>query len=89
MLGCSCGPSNLPYVTRSLRHWDSKHLVGNIRVPTLLINGSADLAQDPLMRPFFDHIEKVKWVTIDNAAHYSHVDQREKYVQHLRAFVDT
>ncbi|KAI1318924.1 hypothetical protein F5Y16DRAFT_391471 [Xylariaceae sp. FL0255] len=35
------------------------------------------------MQPFFDHIPKVKWITIDCAAHFAHVDQREKYIKHL------
>lgn len=62
-------------------------MLGNIKVPTLLINGAEDEAQDVAMQPFFDHIEKVKWVTLDNAAHFSHVDQREKFMRYLRAFL--
>lgn len=61
--------------------------MGNIKAPTLLINGAEDEAQDVAMQPFFDHIEKVKWVTLDNAAHFSHVDQREKYLKHLASFL--
>lgn len=39
------------------------------------------------MQPFFDYIGKVKWITLDNAAHFSHVDQRESYMKHLGAFL--
>lgn len=39
------------------------------------------------MQPFFDGIKKSKWITLDNAAHFSHVDQREKYMGHLEAFL--
>jgi pimeloyl-ACP methyl ester carboxylesterase len=60
-----------------------------IKVPTLLLNGSADEAQDVAMQPFFDQIEKVKWITIDEAAHFIHVDQREKFMKHLEAFLAT
>jgi pimeloyl-ACP methyl ester carboxylesterase len=59
----------------------------DIKAATLLLNGSKDEAQDVAMQPFFDHIRKVKWVTVDQAAHFAHVDQREKYMQHLRSFL--
>lgn len=39
------------------------------------------------MQPFFDHIGQVKWITLDNAAHFSHVDQRESYMKHLGGFL--
>lgn len=80
------GPSELE-ISGSLRNWSSIPLLGKIKVPTLLLNGAEDEAQDVAMQPFFDHIEKVKWITLDNAAHFSHVDQREKTMTHLRAFL--
>ena len=51
------------------------------------MNGAQDEAQDVAMQPFFDNIEKVKWITLDSAAHFAHIDQREKYMQHLRSFL--
>lgn len=84
--GTMYGPSEL-YISGSLRDWTSIPILKNIRVPTLLLNGTEDEAQDVTMQPFFDHIEKVKWVTLDNAAHFSHVEQREKYMKHLRKFL--
>jgi pimeloyl-ACP methyl ester carboxylesterase len=55
-----------------------------IKATTLLVNGAQDEAQDVAMQPFFDHIKHVKLVTLDGAAHFAHIDQREKYMQHLR-----
>lgn len=80
------GPSEL-YISGSLRDWTSIPILDKIKVPTLLINGAADEAQDVAMQPFFDRIEKVEWVTLNNAAHFSHVDQREKYINILRSFL--
>jgi len=42
----------------------------------LLVNNyHHDEAQDPCVRAsFFEHIAKVKWETLDNAAQFSHVD---------------
>ncbi|RYO94916.1 hypothetical protein DL766_001219 [Monosporascus sp. MC13-8B] len=84
--GTMYGPSEL-YISGSLRHWSCIPLLDRIEAPTLLLNGADDEAQDVAMQPFFDHIRKVKWVTLDNACHFSHVDQREKYMTHLRTFL--
>ncbi|GAP90590.1 putative proline-specific peptidase [Rosellinia necatrix] len=84
--GTMYGPSEL-YVSGSLRDWTSIPDLGGIKAATLLLNGAQDEAQDVAMQPFFDNIEKVKWVCLDNAAHFAHVDQRERYMQHLRAFL--
>ncbi|KAI1743878.1 Alpha/Beta hydrolase protein [Xylaria scruposa] len=86
--GTMYGPSELS-ITGSLRDWTSIPILNKIKVPTLLINGTEDEAQDVAMQPFFDHIEKAKWITLDNASHFSHVDQREKYMSHLRAFLSS
>lgn len=80
------GPSEL-CITGSLRNWTAVPLLNKITAPTLLINGSEDEAQDEAMEPFFKHIAKVKWITLDCAAHFSHVDQRERYMRHLRDFL--
>lgn len=80
------GPSELN-ASGSLRNWTSIPKLPRIKVPTLLINGAQDEAQDVAMQPFFDHIGQVKWITLDNAAHFSHVDQRESYMKHLGGFL--
>ncbi|KAI0975843.1 Alpha/Beta hydrolase protein [Xylaria arbuscula] len=84
--GTMYGPSEL-YISGSLRDWTCIPDLSGIKATTLLLNGDQDEAQDVAMQPFFDHIEKVKWVTISDAAHFAHVDQRDKYMQHLRAFL--
>lgn len=59
-----------------------------LKVPALLINGDRDEARDLAMQSLFDHIDKVKWVILDGAAHFSHVDRRAEYMEKLRAFLD-
>lgn len=83
---CRYGPSEL-YVSGTLKNWTCIPKISKIKVPTLLINGAQDEAQDIAMQPFFDLIGKVKWITLDNAAHFSHVDQRESYMKHLGTFL--
>ncbi|RWA11499.1 hypothetical protein EKO27_g3597 [Xylaria grammica] len=84
--GSMYGPSEL-YISGSLRDWTSIPVLPGIKASTLLVNGAQDEAQDVAMQPFFDNIEHVKWVTLDGAAHFAHIDQREKYMQHLRTFL--
>ncbi|POS77538.1 peptidase S33 [Diaporthe helianthi] len=68
--------------------FESSEYQDAVEVPTLLMNGVQDEAQDVAMQPFFDHLPgKVKWITLDNAAHFSHVDQRKVYMRHLGAFL--
>ncbi|CAJ2504604.1 Uu.00g119980.m01.CDS01 [Anthostomella pinea] len=57
--GTMYGLSEL-YVSGSLHNWTCIPILKHIQVPTLLINGMDDEAQDVAMQPFFDHIEKVK-----------------------------
>ena len=54
---------------------DRLHLV---RVPTLLINGRMDMAQDYVVAPFFNHIKKVKWATFENSSHMPLWEERER-----------
>lgn len=39
------------------------------------------------VQPLFQHIEKAKWITLDDAAHFSHVDRRESYMKHVASFL--
>ncbi|KAJ3484606.1 hypothetical protein NLG97_g7015 [Lecanicillium saksenae] len=73
--------------TGSLKDWTIVSRLHKIAVPTLLIHGSEDMAQDVAMQPFFDLIHQVEWVKLDHAAHLSHVDKREKHMQVIDAFL--
>uniref|UniRef100_A0A8H7MZQ2 AB hydrolase-1 domain-containing protein n=1 Tax=Bionectria ochroleuca TaxID=29856 RepID=A0A8H7MZQ2_BIOOC len=85
--GTMYGPSELS-ITGSLRNWTIIPELHKIKVPTLLINAVNDEAQDVTMQPFADNIKNSKWVKLDNAAHFSHVDQREEYIQHIQDFLE-
>ncbi|KAI0893621.1 proline-specific peptidase [Annulohypoxylon nitens] len=82
------GPNPL-VIAGSLRDWSCIPSLHKIRAPTLLLDGSEDTVQEEAVKPLFEHIEKIKWVTLDNAGHLAFVDQREKYMKHLRAFLIT
>ena len=59
----------------------------NIEVPTLLYNGEHDSVQDIGVAPAFWEIPKVKWVTIQDASHFCHVEQREKVIKLIADFL--
>ncbi|KAK3368270.1 Alpha/Beta hydrolase protein [Podospora didyma] len=84
--GTMYGPSEL-CITGSLRNWTVIPDLQKIKVPTLLLNGRQDEAQDVAMQPFFSQIEKVKWITLEGAAHFTHVDQRERHMQAIESFL--
>lgn len=82
------GPSEFT-VVGSLKTWSVVDEVHKIKVPTLLINGEHDEAQDVCVVPYFRGIPKVKWVTIADASHMSHVEQRGKYMKLVSDFLHT
>lgn len=49
--------------------WSCIDKLRKIEAETLLLNGYQDEAQDVCVRPFFQHIVKVRWVTLDNAVY--------------------
>lgn len=59
-----------------------------IKVPTLLINGRYDEAQDEVVEPFFKGIEKVKWVRFAESSHMPHMEEPEEYLKVVRDFLE-
>ena len=56
-------------------------------MPTLLLNGAHDEAQDPVIRPFFDKLPRVKWYTFAESSHLANLEEREKYLQLVGDFL--
>ncbi|CDO75001.1 hypothetical protein BN946_scf184965.g3 [Trametes cinnabarina] len=79
--------ANAPLGLSILNNWtiiDRLHL---IEVPTLVINGRLDIAQDFVVAPFFERIKKVKWVTLENSSHTPFFeDDRERFMQLVSDF---
>ncbi|RDX56731.1 proline iminopeptidase [Lentinus brumalis] len=71
-----------------LKDWtiiDRLHLV---RAPTFVINGRKDISQDFVVAPFFEGISKVKWVTFENSSHTPFWEERERFMQLVRDFLE-
>ncbi|KAF8862062.1 proline iminopeptidase [Acephala macrosclerotiorum] len=80
------GPSEF-FVVGTLKTWNIIDQIHKIKVPTLLLNGKYDEAQDEVMEPFFKNIEKVKWFRFAESSHMPHVEQEEEYNAVVRNFL--
>jgi len=80
------GPSQLQ-TTGSLENWSIIPELHRIEVPTLLLNGRYDEAQDECVRPYFQHIQRVKWYTFAESSHTPHWEERPLYMRIVRDFL--
>ncbi|KAI0099256.1 Alpha/Beta hydrolase protein [Nemania sp. FL0031] len=80
------GPSEFTIVG-SFKDWEPYKEAHNIEVPTLLLNGEHDEAMDLCIEPWFRTITKVKWVTLSGASHMTHWEQRERFNELCRDFL--
>ncbi|KAJ4471413.1 proline iminopeptidase [Lentinula aciculospora] len=80
------GPSEF-YTTGSLLDWTVIEDAHKINVPTLITNGRLDEAQDEVVVPFFREIPRVKWVRFEKSSHMPHFEERERYMEEVRAFL--
>ncbi|KAL1737096.1 Alpha/Beta hydrolase protein [Schizophyllum commune] len=64
-----------------LSNWDVRDKLGEIDVPTLVINGARDFAQDWVVAPFVDNIPDVKWVKFENSSHTPFWEERDEFNQ--------
>jgi len=76
--GTMNGPSEV-FIVGSLKGWSIVDQLHKIDVPTLLINGRYDEAQDLTMLPFFRKVPRVKWFTFAESSHTPHLEEKEKY----------
>ena len=80
------GPSEF-HVTGSLKTWTVVDRLPQIEVPTLVLNGRYDEAQDVCVAPFFEKIPRVRWVTLEKSSHMAFVEERERYMQIVGDFL--
>lgn len=56
-------------------------------MPTLLINGYYDEAQDEVVEPYFEHIQKVKWVQFAKSSHLPQFEERKGFMKAIGNFL--
>ncbi|HET8556555.1 MAG TPA: proline iminopeptidase-family hydrolase [Gaiellaceae bacterium] len=74
------GPSEF-HVVGSIKDWQSKDRLGEIRVPTLLVSGRHDEATPALQEALLGGIAGSEWVCFEESSHLPHVEKRERYMQ--------
>ncbi|KAL1736864.1 Alpha/Beta hydrolase protein [Schizophyllum commune] len=62
-----------------LKGWDVRDKLGEIDVPTLVINGARDFAQDWIVAPFVEKISGAKWVRFEHSSHTPFWEERDKF----------
>jgi len=84
------GEGGDPTVTKNMNlgGWTVIERLDQVRVPALILNGPKDVAQDFVVAPLFWGIKKSKWVTIAGTSHLPMLEQREKFSQILRDWLD-
>jgi pimeloyl-ACP methyl ester carboxylesterase len=75
-------------MTRALANWTIVDRLDQINVPTFVIDGRQDIAQDFVVAPFFQKIKKVKWVTFANSSHTPFYEERELYMKAVADFLE-
>lgn len=81
------GPSEF-HVIGTLRDWTVVDRVRDIAVPTLLVTGAHDEATPATVQPFADAIPDVRWEVFADSSHMPHVEEPERYLQLVGAFLD-
>ncbi|KAL8727488.1 MAG: hypothetical protein Q9166_006012 [cf. Caloplaca sp. 2 TL-2023] len=79
------GPSEFS-VTGTLKTFNIRKDVHKIKVRTLLINGRYDEAQDDVVEPFFQEIEKVKWYRFAESSHTPQLEERAEFMKVVARF---
>ncbi|KZS95523.1 proline-specific peptidase [Sistotremastrum niveocremeum HHB9708] len=80
------GPAEFE-ILGSIKHWSIIDQLHKIEVPTLLLNGHFDQAQDICVMPFFQKLRKVKWVHFALSSHMPQWEERDKYLQAIGEFL--
>lgn len=81
------GPSEFHVVGR-LKDWDVRDRLGELHMPTLITSGRYDESTPLLNETMQRGIAGSEWVVFEHSAHLAHVEEPERYVQVLGAFLD-
>ncbi|KAL1944210.1 hypothetical protein VTO73DRAFT_3395 [Trametes versicolor] len=74
-------------VTGPLKDWSIVDDAHKINVPTLLLNGKYDRVTDNTVLPLFKAIPNVKWYTFAESSHTPVLEERERYIKLVAAFL--
>lgn len=82
------GPTEF-HCTGALRTWDITDRLPAIAVPTLVLSGRHDEATPLVVAPFLDHVPGSRGVVFEESSHMPHVEETDRCLRVLAAFLDT
>ena len=74
-------------VVGSLRGWDVRTRLDEIRIPTLVLRGKYDLSTPAVAQTLLSGIPQAKDVVFDESSHMPVLEQTEDYLKEVRAFL--
>ncbi len=72
------GPSEFTCTGDALKDWDVTDRLGEIDIPTLILSGRHDESTPAVNEPMRDRIAGSEWVVLEQSAHMSHVEEKER-----------
>lgn len=67
--------------------WKPSANASRIGVPTLLLNGRYDQAQDEVVEPWFREVPKIKWMQFAEASHLWFYQERDRAMDVVGSFL--
>ena len=81
------GPSEF-HVIGTIKNWDRTDRLGEIHVPTLITSGRYDESTPLQNEVMHKGIAGSEWVLFEQSSHMAHVEERERYLSTVRAFLE-
>lgn len=81
------GPSEF-HVIGVIKDWDRTDRLGDINVPTLIVSGKYDESTPLLNEILHKGIPNSEWVLFEHSAHLPHVEEEEKFMRTVGAFLE-
>lgn len=80
------GPSEF-HVIGVIKDWDRTDRLGDIQVPTLILSGKYDESTPRLNDILHQGIAKSVWILFEGSSHLPHVEEEDRFMQTVDAFL--
>jgi L-proline amide hydrolase len=80
------GPSEF-HATGTLKEWDIRDRLGEIRPPTLVTSGRYDEATPPIAETVHRGIAGSEWVIFQRSSHMAHLEEEDEYRRVVNDFM--
>jgi proline-specific peptidase len=80
------GPSEF-YIIGTIKDWDVRNRLGEIRLPTLITTGRYDEITPAVQETLHRGIAGSEWVIFENSSHLAHAEEPTRYCQVLDEFL--